>query len=141
MISFDHRQPMISEMTRWGDFCVSCEMKIINLPYYYNFTDIRLTPSQVRDSLNNMGNRNVIAFQTRNPMHRIHEEITKRAVKEVSGSLLIHPAVGMAKPGDVDYYTRVRIYKALFENYYDPSHTILSLIPIAMRTAGPREAL
>ncbi len=83
----------------------------------------------------------MVAFQTRNPMHRIHEELTKRAAEEVDGSLLIHPVVGMTKPGDVDHYTRVRVYRALVENYYDPNRTLLSLLPLAMRMAGPREAL
>jgi sulfate adenylyltransferase len=88
-----------------------------------------------------MGCENVVAFQTRNPMHRIHEELTKRAADEVNGALLIHPVVGMTKPGDVDHYTRVRTYKALYENYYDKKRTLLSLLPLAMRMAGPREAL
>ena len=87
-----------------------------------------------------MGHANVVAFQTRNPMHRIHEELTKRAAEEVDGSLLIHPVVGMTKPGDVDHYTRVRVYRALVENYYDSKKTLLSLFPLAMRMAGPREA-
>jgi sulfate adenylyltransferase len=74
-------------------------------------------------------------------MHRIHEELTKRAAEEVRGSLLIHPVVGLTKPGDVDHYTRVRVYRTLAENYYDQSRTLLSLLPLAMRMAGPREAL
>ena len=74
-------------------------------------------------------------------MHRIHEELTKKASEEVNGSLLIHPVVGMTKPGDVDHYTRVRVYRSLVENYYDSNHTLLSLLPLAMRMAGPREAL
>ncbi|MFQ5616233.1 MAG: bifunctional sulfate adenylyltransferase/adenylylsulfate kinase [Anaerolineales bacterium] len=137
----DHRHPMVSEMIRWGDFCVSGKLKILNLPKYYDFSDLRRTPSQVRELLNRMGNQDVVAFQTRNPMHRIHEELTKRAAVEVGGSLLIHPVVGMTRPGDVDYYTRVRVYRALYENYYDKSKTALSLLPLAMRMAGPREAL
>jgi sulfate adenylyltransferase len=88
-----------------------------------------------------MGHANVVAFQTRNPMHRIHEELTKRAADEVNGSLLIHPVVGMTKPGDVDHYTRVRVYRALAETYYDSQATLLSLLPLAMRMAGPKEAL
>jgi sulfate adenylyltransferase len=88
-----------------------------------------------------MGAEKVVAFQTRNPMHRIHEELTKRAADAVSGSLLIHPVVGMTKPGDVDHYTRVRSYRALVDNYYDPERTLLSLLPLAMRMAGPKEAL
>jgi len=74
-------------------------------------------------------------------MHRIHEELTKRAAEEVGGSLLVHPVVGLTKPGDVDHYTRVRVYRTLVENYYDPQRTLLSLLPLAMRMAGPREAL
>ena len=74
-------------------------------------------------------------------MHRVHEELTKRAIAEVDGVLLLHPSVGMTKPGDVDHYTRVRIYKALAQNYYDPDRIVLSLLPLAMRMAGPREAL
>jgi sulfate adenylyltransferase len=137
----DPRHPLISEMAQWGKVYVSGELKIIDLPRYYDFTDLRRTPGDVRAALENMGNANVVAFQTRNPMHRIHEELTKRAAEEVNGSLLIHPVVGMTKPGDVDHYTRVRVYRALVENYYDPNRTLLSLLPLAMRMAGPREAL
>ena len=74
-------------------------------------------------------------------MHRVHEELTKRAAEEIGGALLIHPVVGLTKPGDVDHYTRCRVYKALYENYYDQSKTVLSLLPLAMRMAGPREAV
>ncbi len=88
-----------------------------------------------------MGYEKVVAFQTRNPLHRIHEELTKRAAEEVNGALLVHPVVGMTRPGDVDHYTRVRTYRALVDNYYDKSRTMLSLLPLAMRMAGPREAL
>jgi sulfate adenylyltransferase len=137
----DPRHPLMSEMHRWGKVYVSGELKVLDLPKYYDFTELRRTPAQVRLRLGEMGNANVVAFQTRNPMHRIHEELTKRAAEEVDGSLLIHPVVGMTKPGDVDHYTRVRGYRALVENYYDPKRTFLSLLPLAMRMAGPREAL
>lgn len=139
--SVDSRHPMVSEMGRWGDFCISGELKMVNMPIYHDFMDLRKTPAEVREMLNKLGHKDVVAFQTRNPMHRIHEELTKRAAAEVGGSLLIHPVVGMTKPGDVDYYTRVRTYKALYENYYDHASTALSLLPLAMRMAGPREAL
>jgi sulfate adenylyltransferase len=137
----DPRHPMVSEMQRWGKVCISGPIKVVNLPKYYDFVELRRTPAQVREMLENMGNENVVAFQTRNPLHRIHEELTKRAAAEVKGSLIIHPVVGMTKPGDVDHYTRVRIYKALVENYYDKDSTMLSLLPLAMRMAGPKEAL
>ena len=137
----DLRHPLVSEMKRWGKVYVSGEIKMLELPRYHDFTDLRRTPAEVREILTEMGHANVVAFQTRNPMHRIHEELTKRAAEEVNGSLLIHPVVGMTKPGDVDHFTRVRIYRALVENYYDKQRTLLSLLPLAMRMAGPREAV
>lgn len=139
--STDSKHPMVSEMARWNKVCVSGPMKVLNLPKYYDFIELRRTPAQVREMLEKMGNDNVVAFQTRNPLHRIHEELTKRAAAQVGGSLIIHPVVGMTKPGDVDHYTRVRIYKALVDNYYAKESTLLSLLPLAMRMAGPKEAL
>ena len=138
--TLDLKHPIVSEMAGWGDLCISGELKVLNLPAYDDFVDIRLTPAETRARLSEMGNPNVIAFQTRNPMHRVHEELTKRASEQIGGSLLIHPVVGMTKPGDVDHYTRVRIYKALVENYYN-DQTLLSLLPLAMRMGGPREAV
>jgi sulfate adenylyltransferase len=137
----DARHPLVPEMDRWGDLCISGELKVLNLPVYSDFVKLRRTPAEVRTFLEEMGHKNVVAFQTRNPIHRIHEELTKRAAEEVGGSLLIHPVVGLTKPGDVDHYTRVRVYRALVENYYDKNSTVLSLLPLAMRMAGPREAL
>ena len=139
--STDAKHPMVSEMARWNKVCISGPTKVVNLPKYYDFVELRRTPAQVRELLENMGNDNVVAFQTRNPLHRIHEELTKRAAAQVGGSLIIHPVVGMTKPGDVDHYTRVRIYKALVDNYYEKKSTVLSLLPLAMRMAGPREVL
>lgn len=137
----DPRHPLVSEMNTWGNVYVSGALKVIELPKYHDFNDLRMPPAIVREKLALMGYDNVVAFQTRNPMHRIHEELTKRAADEVGGSLLIHPVVGMTKPGDVDHYTRVRVYRTLAENYYDPNKTLLSLLPLAMRMGGPREAL
>jgi sulfate adenylyltransferase len=137
----DSRHPLVSEMTTWGSRCISGPIRMLELPRYFDFVDLRRTPVQVRHLLEQMGAPNVVAFQTRNPLHRIHEELTKRAADEVGGSLLIHPVVGMTKPGDVDHFTRVRIYRTLVERYYNPDRTLLSLLPLAMRMAGPREAL
>ncbi len=137
----DPRHPLVAEMQQWRDLCIYGELKVLNMPKYYDFVELRRTPREVRALLEQMGHHNVVAFQTRNPMHRIHEELTKRAAAQVGGSLLIHPVVGMTKPGDVDHYTRVRVYKTLVEKYYDPNSTVLSLLPLAMRLAGPREAL
>jgi sulfate adenylyltransferase len=137
----DSRHPLVSEMSLWGKLCISGKLQVLNLPKYYDFVELRHTPAEAREALTKMGNHNVVAFQTRNPLHRIHEELTKRAAEEVGGSLLIHPVVGLTKPGDVDHYTRVRIYRSLVEKYYNPNTTLLSLLPLAMRMAGPREAI
>ena len=83
----------------------------------------------------------MVAFQTRNPLHRVHEELTKRAAKKIGGTLLIHPVVGLTKPGDVDHFTRVRTYQALTDGYYDSVGVLLALLPLARRMGGPREAL
>lgn len=137
----DSQHPLVSEMAQWGKKYISGELQVLCLPKYYDFIELRLSPAQVRARLMGMGFNKVVAFQTRNPMHRAHEELTKRAADEVGGSLLIHPVVGMTKPGDVDHYTRVRSYKTLVEKYYDRNRTLLSLLPLAMRLAGPKEAL
>lgn len=137
----DMKHPLVAEMAHWGRVCISGALRVLRLPLHYDFEDIRLTPAQTRERLASFGYENVVAFQTRNPLHRVHEELTKRAAQEVGGVLLLHPVVGMTKPGDVDHYTRVRAYKALASNYYDPDRILLSLLPLAMRLAGPREAL
>jgi len=109
-------------------------------PPHYDFRTLRLTPAELRRQFAKLGWQKVVAFQTRNPMHRAHQELTMRAAKEVEASLLIHPVVGMTKPGDVDHYTRVRCYQALLPTY--PKNTaMLSLLPLAMRMGGPREAV
>ena len=137
----DARHPLVAEAARWGGVNVSGRLRVIDLPLHYDFRDLRLTPAQCRERLEAMGAGSVVAFQTRNPLHRAHEELTKRAAAAVNGVLLIHPVVGLTKPGDVDHYTRVRAYRALTERYYDPESVLLSLLPLAMRMAGPREAL
>jgi sulfate adenylyltransferase len=137
----DPRHPLVAEMTRWGKWYAAGRLQVLNLPIYYDFVEIRKTPAQVRGILAELGRPNVVAFQTRNPLHRIHEELTKRAAATIDGSLLIHPVVGMTKPGDVDHFTRVRIYQSVVGNYYDQKRALLSLLPLAMRMAGPREAV
>ncbi len=109
-------------------------------PLHYDFADRRLTPAQLRERFTERGWDRIVAFQTRNPMHRAHQELTLRAARDADAALLIHPVVGMTKPGDVDHYTRVRCYEALLDTY--PDHLAeLSLLPLAMRMGGPREAL
>jgi sulfate adenylyltransferase len=106
-----------------------------------DFVSLRLSPNEVIGRLTALGRRNVVAFQTRNPLHRSHEELIKRAAKEHDATVLLHPVVGLTKPGDIDHFTRVRTYRALVEHYFEPGSTLLALLPLAMRMAGPREAL
>jgi sulfate adenylyltransferase len=110
------------------------------LPHHYDYATLRMTPAEVRQRFARRGWRRIVGFQTRNPMHRAHLELTVRAAREVEANLLVHPVVGMTKPGDIDHYTRVRAYQAVMSRY--PSNTAeLSLLPLAMRMAGPREAV
>jgi sulfate adenylyltransferase len=139
--SVSSRHPLVSESQTWGDRFVSGPMRVLRLPTHFDFPELRLTPREVRDHLERLGNPNVVAFQTRNPLHRAHEEMTKRAAEGIDGVLLMHPVVGMTNPGDIDHYSRVRTYKILTEKYYDRERVLLALLPLAMRLAGPREAL
>jgi len=112
----------------------------IQQPVHYDFRARRDTPNELRAFFRKMGWRRIVAFQTRNPLHRAHQELTFRAAKEAEANLLIHPVVGMTKPGDVDHFTRVRCYEAVLDQY-PASTTHLSLLNLAMRMGGPREAL
>jgi sulfate adenylyltransferase len=119
---------------------VGGKIEAMQVPSHYDFRSLRLTPAEVRAEFARQGWRKVVAFQTRNPMHRAHVELAFRAAKQVEANLLIHPVVGMTKPGDVDYYTRVRCYQLLLSKF--PQATAkLSLLPLAMRMGGPREAI
>ncbi len=109
-------------------------------PVHYDFRARRDTPNELRAFFRKMGWRRIVAFQTRNPLHRAHQELTFRAAREAQANLLIHPVVGMTKPGDVDHFTRVRCYEAVLDKY-PAATTHLSLLNLAMRMAGPREAL
>jgi len=120
--------------------CVGGRVTAVQPVTHYDYRLLRHTPAELRAEFAKLGWTKVVAFQTRNPMHRAHQELTLRAAKKVEACLLIHPVVGMTKPGDVDHYTRVRCYHALLQRY--PSKTaLLSLLPLAMRMAGPREAI
>ncbi|MCL4189048.1 MAG: bifunctional sulfate adenylyltransferase/adenylylsulfate kinase [Rhodobacteraceae bacterium] len=112
----------------------------IQAPIHYDFRARRETPNELRAFFRKMGWRRVVAFQTRNPLHRAHQELTFRAAKEAQANLLIHPVVGMTKPGDVDHFTRVRCYEAVLGKY-PAATTHLSLLNLAMRMGGPREAV
>ena len=112
----------------------------VHVPKHYDYQDLRHTPAQLREEFDRLGWINIVAFQTRNPMHRAHVELTHRASAEANANLLIHPVVGLTTPGDVNHYTRVRCYQKTMEKYADNT-AALSLLPLAMRMAGPREAL
>lgn len=112
----------------------------ITAPKHYDFTSLRKTPAELKAYFKAHGIEKVVAFQTRNPMHRAHVELTTRAATLSGAHLLVHPVVGLTKPGDVDYFTRVRCYEKLMK-YYPEGSATLSLLPLAMRMAGPREAL
>jgi sulfate adenylyltransferase len=127
-------------MNRSNPWYVGGRLEGLQLPSHYDFKTLRQTPAELRAEFASAGWRRIVAFQTRNPMHRAHVELTFRAAKQVEASLLIHPVVGMTKPGDVDYFTRVRCYQLLVGKY--PASTAkLALIPFAMRMGGPREAV
>ena len=128
---------LLSKAAAWY---VGGKVEGVQTPSHYDFRGLRLTPREVRAEFTRLGWRRVVAFQTRNPMHRAHQELTFRAAKQVEANLLIHPSVGMTKPGDVDYFTRVRCYQLLLAKY--PQGTVkLSMLPLAMRMGGPREAI
>jgi len=123
-----------------GSHYVGGTLRGVEAPIYYDFKGLRETPAEVRARFAKLGWRKVVAFQTRNPLHRAHQELTFRAAREVEANLLIQPVVGMTKPGDIDHFTRVRCYEHVLEQYPEQT-TTLSLLNLAMRMGGPREAL
>ncbi len=139
--TLDQTHPGVAHLyQRTNNISVGGRIEGLQLPVHYDFPTLRKTPAEVRADFARLGWRKAVAFQTRNPMHRAHYEITLRAAKEIEANLLIHPVVGMTKPGDLDHYTRVRCYQAIERHY--PAHTAqLALLPLAMRMAGPREAM
>jgi sulfate adenylyltransferase len=112
----------------------------LDLPPHHTFRQLRHTPLELRAEFARLGWQQVVAFQTRNPMHRAHAELTRRAAAETEANLLIHPVVGRTSPGDVDYFARVRCYQAVLQ-HYPPGSSMLSLLPLSMRMGGPREAV
>jgi sulfate adenylyltransferase len=132
--------PGVAALERTHAWRAGGRVEMIQPPTHYDFSALRRTPAQLRAEFASRGWNRIVAFQTRNPMHRAHQELTLRASREAGAKLLVHPVVGMTKPGDVDHYTRVRCYQSLLATY--PADTaMLSLLPLAMRMAGPREAV
>lgn len=139
--TLDSRHPLVAEINRWGKYNLAGKPRALRLPKRFDFQNLRLDPKQTREKLNALDSAAVVAFQTRNPLHRAHEALVKKALEQTGGVMLLHPAIGMTKAGDVDYRTRVRTYKVLIEKYFPPEKVLLSLLPLAMRFAGPREAV
>lgn len=137
----DPRHPGVAHLFgRTNPVYVGGRVEGLQLPVHYDFRALRHTPAELRALFARLGWQRIVAFQTRNPMHRAHVELTLRAAKQIDGCLLIHPSVGMTKPGDVDHYTRVRCYQRILPYY--PQNTVqLELLALAMRMAGPREAI
>lgn len=137
----DIHHPLVSEMLTWGPLNISGRLQILHLPRHNDFQELRLTPSETRAELAKMGRKDVVAFQPQNSFHPSEKESIQQAIDKVGGSLLLQPAVGLTKLGDIEYYTRIHIYKILAERYFEPDQTLLSLLPLATRMAGMREAL
>tara|TARA_Y100000590_G_scaffold419331_1_gene520980 strand:+ start:470 stop:2155 length:1686 start_codon:yes stop_codon:yes gene_type:complete len=123
-----------------NDYYIGGSIKDSQNPHHYDFQLLRHSPDELKNQFHKMGWKNIVAFQTRNPMHRAHKEIAFRAALENNANLLIHPVIGPTKPGDINHYTRVRCYQKILK-YFPEGTTLLSLLPLAMRMAGPREAL
>ena len=137
----DDAHPAVDQLLNHsGPVYLGGSLKGLQAPTHYDCKHLRHTPGELRAWFEKLGWRKVVAFQTRNPMHRAHQELTFKAAQETQANLLIHPVVGMTKPGDIDYLTRVRCYEALLSRYPEQT-TSLSLLPLAMRMGGPREAV
>lgn len=124
-----------------GPFCLGGGVQDIRLPKHHTFLGLRHTPSQFKELLKKRGIKKIVAFNTRNPMHRAHVALTTDAMEKIEGDLLIHPVVGPTQPGDIDFMTRVKCYQSILKYYPSSKNVFLSLLPLAMRMAGPREAL
>ncbi len=127
-------------MNQTAEYYVGGSLEGARASQHHTYPGLRHTPAQLRAMFQSLGWSRIVAFQTRNPMHRAHVELTRRAAEQVQANLLIHPVVGLTKPGDVEYHTRVRCYRAVLEGYPENSAT-LSLLQLAMRMGGPREAV
>nr|P56862.1 RecName: Full=Sulfate adenylyltransferase; AltName: Full=ATP-sulfurylase; AltName: Full=Sulfate adenylate transferase; Short=SAT [Aspergillus terreus]AAF28890.1 sulfate adenylyltransferase [Aspergillus terreus] len=126
--------------TKVEDFYIGGKIEAVNKLNHYDYVALRYSPAELRVHFDKLGWTRVVAFQTRNPMHRAHRELTVRAARARQANVLIHPVVGLTKPGDIDHFTRVRAYQALLPRYPN-GMAVLGLLPLAMRMGGPREAI
>lgn len=136
----DDAHPGVAQIRKQGNWCLAGDMDVITANHEPEFAEFRLPPARTREAFASKGWSNVAAFQTRNPIHRSHEYLTKVAL-EMTDGLLIHPLVGETKSDDIPADVRMRCYRVLIDNYYNKDRTMLSVMPLAMRYAGPREAV
>ena len=137
----DLKHPVVAEMNRWSRTDVSGRIQMLQPPTHPDHPNLHLTPAQTRERLENFGHHNVIAFQASTPVHAFHQATIEQMASDMDAALLVHPVVGMVKPGDVAHHTSVRAYEALNENFNQRGRSLLALLPLAARMAGPREAL
>ena len=135
----DTRHPLVSELYRWGRLNIAGQLQVLRLPPQYDFPELRLTPAEVRHKLRHQ--KYVVGFQSRNPMNRAHEAMLKHASEDLDASLLLQPIIGLTNPNDIDHYTRVRAYTTLLDDHLPQDKTLISLLPLALRWSGEREAL
>ena len=139
--TIDQSHPGVDYMFNMGNkIYMGGKIEKIAMPNHYDYRQYRLSPSESKIKFKERGWDKIVAFQTRNPLHRAHVEMTLRSMEDLDANLFLHPVVGLTKPGDVDHYTRVRCYEHVIQKYHKDS-AILALLPLAMRMAGPREAL
>ncbi|OAX80952.1 sulfate adenylyltransferase [Emergomyces africanus] len=137
----DEEHPAIRYLfTKVEEFYIGGKVEAVNKLNHYDYVALRFTPAELRAHFDKLGWSRVVAFQTRNPMHRAHRELTVRAARARQANVLIHPVVGLTKPGDIDHFTRVRVYEAILPRYPN-GMAVLGLLPLAMRMGGPREAI
>lgn len=136
----DLAHPGVKIVMESGETCLAGPIDVVTLRHEPMFVEHRLTPAQTRAEFQKRGWKTIVAFQTRNPIHRAHEYLTKCA-QEITDGLLIHPLMGATKDGDIPAEVRMKCYRVLIDNYYHPNHTMLAVMPAAMRYAGPREAI
>ena len=139
--TLDKNHPGVNYLfNKVNDYYIGGKVELVQLPHHYDYQLLRHTPKELKEQFKKSGWKKVVAFQTRNPMHKAHKEIAYKAAIENGANLLIHPVVGPTKPGDVDHYTRVKCYQKILKHFPEGT-TALSLLPLSMRMAGPREAL
>lgn len=136
----DDKHPGVAALQMQGEYLIAGEVEVYSLPEYDIFQEYRLAPVELRKVFQEKGWQRIVGFQTRNPIHRAHEYITKCALEIVDG-LLIHPLVGETKSDDIPASVRMECYRAILDNYFPHRHTVLAVYPAAMRYAGPREAI